>query len=182
MVCPWWLGYFLISPYRKKRQDPEKILEPYIKPGMKVVDFGSAMGFFSIPLASLVGDSGKVYCLDIQEKMLNKLMKRAVKFGVNNIIETKLIDSNENIFNELSGKADFILLFAVAHEVPDKEKLFNNLFKMMKRDGIMLFSEPTGHVKKGAFEISLSIAEKSGFIKIKSIDIKSEHSMLFTKN
>ena len=180
-VCPWWLGFFLISPYRKKKQNPEAILSPYLKPGMKAVDFGSAMGFFSLAMAKLIGDSGKVYCLDIQKRMLSKLEKRADKAGVGNIIETRLIDEKDNDYNDLKNVADFVLLFAVAHEVPDRDSLFRDLYGMLKSGGILLFSEPTGHVKIDAFEKSISIALKAGFVRKEEITIPGGHSVLLEK-
>jgi hypothetical protein len=51
-VCPWWLGYTFILPIRKYQHNPEQILGPHIKEGMTIMDYGSAMGYFSIPLAS----------------------------------------------------------------------------------------------------------------------------------
>jgi 2-polyprenyl-3-methyl-5-hydroxy-6-metoxy-1,4-benzoquinol methylase len=72
-VCPVWVGYLLSSPIRKLFQDPDKILGPYIKEGMTVLDFGCAMGFFSLPAARMVGSNGKVICIDIQKGMIEKL-------------------------------------------------------------------------------------------------------------
>jgi len=69
-VCPVWVGYFLASPIRKLYQNPFDILRPYLKEGMKVIDIGSAMGFFSIPAAKMAGSSGKVICIDLQKKCL----------------------------------------------------------------------------------------------------------------
>src|SRR5437867_3779272 len=74
-VCPWWIGYILASPVRKLMHNPHTILAPYVNKGMTVLDFGSAMGFFSIPLAQMVGPAGKVICVDMQEKMLERLKK-----------------------------------------------------------------------------------------------------------
>ena len=68
-VCPYWIGYFLINPFRKYIHNPQEILGEYIKPGMKVIDYGCAMGYFSLPMAKMVGESGKVYGFDIQDKM-----------------------------------------------------------------------------------------------------------------
>ena len=69
-VCPLWVGYLLASPIRKLLQNPKKILSPYIEEDMKVLDIGCAMGFFSIPLARLIGSNGKVICVDMQKKMI----------------------------------------------------------------------------------------------------------------
>ena len=88
-ICPWWVGYFLISPIRRWLQDPEKILSPYINEGMTVLDIGPGMGFFTIPAARMVGESGKVIAVDVQEKMLTVLRKRAEKAGVAGRVVTK---------------------------------------------------------------------------------------------
>ena len=71
-VCPWWLGYFLASPLRKLMQNPDTILSGHISEGMTALDVGSAMGFFSIPMARLVGASGKVICVDLGGKSIVK--------------------------------------------------------------------------------------------------------------
>ena len=93
MVCPAWLGYFLASPIRKLIHPPQTILTPYVREGMTVLDIGCGMGFFSIPLAQMVGAAGKVICVDMQEKMLKRLEKRAQKAGVSARIETRLCSS-----------------------------------------------------------------------------------------
>ena len=91
-VCPWWVGYLLVSPIRRWFQDPEKILSPYINEGMTVLDIGPGMGFFTIPAARMVGDSGRVIAVDLQDKMLKSLVKRAEKAGVAGRIVTKLCE------------------------------------------------------------------------------------------
>lgn len=48
---------------------------------MTVLDVGSAMGFFSLPMAEMVGPGGKVVCIDVQLKMLQVLRRRAVEGG-----------------------------------------------------------------------------------------------------
>jgi len=116
-VCPWWMGYLLLIPLRKYGQNPQKILGKYLHPGMKVIDFGSAMGYFSLPMAKMVNPSGKVYCFDIQQKMLDKLMKRVRSAGLEQCVELRNVNSG-SAFDGLDSNIDFVLLFAVAHEVP----------------------------------------------------------------
>ena len=126
-VCPWWIGYILASPVRKLLHNPRKILAPYVKEGMTVLDFGSAMGFFSIPLAQMVGPAGKVICIDLQEKMIARLKKRAQKAGVAARLETRLCTQDSLGLEPLARTIDFALLFAVVHEVPAREALFAGL-------------------------------------------------------
>lgn len=164
-VCPWYIGVLLANPLRKLIQNPDKIIGEYVKPGMKVIDYGSAMGYFSLPMAKKVGNSGRVYCFDIQEKMLGGLVNRAKSAGLVNIIEPRLIMNDDHDFDDLKETADFALLFAVAHEVPDQKRLFNSLASMLKPGAKLLFAEPKGHVKPEAFARSVSLAEKTGFKK-----------------
>jgi len=180
-VCPWWLGYFLINPVRKFRHNPDKILGEFVKPGMKVVDFGSAMGWFSLPMAKMVGGNGKVYCFDIQEKMLSKLEQRAVKAGVRNIIEPRLIEEDRNVYSDINGTIDFALLCAVAHEVPDQQQLFNTLYSLLKPNGKLLFMEPAGHVSVEGFAKSIDIAKKSGFKLLMPFDGNKNLSIVLQK-
>lgn len=179
-VCPWWLGYFLLNPLRKKRQDPHELLEHYINKDDQVLDYGSGMGYFSVPMAQLVGENGKVYCLDLQQKMLDGLMRRARKRNLQNIITPVLVTSSES--SKIKGKSiDFALLFAVAHEVPDKEKLFLELYRLLKDDGLLLFAEPKGHVSFDDFERSVGIAVSSGFHILGNKEIWKSHAVMLQK-
>lgn len=152
----------LLIPFRKFVQDSEEILSPYVQPGMNIMDYGCAMGYFSIPLAMMTGRKGQVYCVDIQRKMLEELKKRSVKYNVTSIIRPLQVGKNYHPA-DLSGQLDLILLFAVVHEVPDKEQLFNDLFLMSKNGGKVLFAEPKGHVTSLTFSKCLQLAQSAGF-------------------
>jgi ubiquinone/menaquinone biosynthesis C-methylase UbiE len=162
-ICPVWIGYLLLSPLRKLFQNPYKILMPYFKKGMTVMDLGSAMGYFSLPLAEIVGPEGKVVCVDVQEKMLTVLKKRASKVGLNDRIETHLCNVESLNLNGLKGNIDFALAFAMVHEVQDASKLFNEVYNGLKNGGTLLVVEPAGHVSENDFTKTISLAEKSKF-------------------
>jgi ubiquinone/menaquinone biosynthesis C-methylase UbiE len=180
-VCPWWLGYLLACPVRKLINNPDKIVGPFVKPGMKIIDYGSGMGYFSLPMAKMVGNTGKVFCFDIQEKMLEHLVDKAEKAGIKNIIEPRLITDGSEAYKNMEQVADFGLLYAVAHEVPDRGKLFITLASMIKPKGRLLFAEPQGHVTHKDFEESVALAEKAGFIKVDVRPDKKCFSILLEK-
>jgi 2-polyprenyl-3-methyl-5-hydroxy-6-metoxy-1,4-benzoquinol methylase len=69
-VCPVWVGHFLASPLRKLLNNPKSMLGKHVIKDMIVLDIGCAMGFFSLPLAEMVGAKGKVICIDLQEKRM----------------------------------------------------------------------------------------------------------------
>lgn len=181
-ICPWWAGYFLINPLRKLSEDPEKIFTPYIRPGMTIIDYGCAMGYFSIPLARMTSPSGKVYCFDIQERMLKKLEKRARKRNLQKIISLHLITGNDqNDFAGIDHSADFALLYHVVHEVPEKKTLFRNIYRMMKPGALLYFAEPPAHVKAAEFDQSVEYARQAGFVVEKSQADLRKNSILFKK-
>ncbi len=142
----------LASPLRRFLQDPEGIVRPYVKEGMSVLDIGCGMGFFSLPLAKLVGETGKVVCLDLQEKMIKGLIRRAQKIRLSDRIDARICLQNSLGVSDIAGKIDFALAFALVHEVPDKERLFTEIYNTMKQTAELLVAEPKGHVSKPDFE------------------------------
>ena len=81
-ICPWWIAYTFDNPFRRIFHNPEKMLGSYVSKGMTVLDVGCGMGFFSIGLARLVGDTGCVIAADVQSKMLGVMQRRSEKAGV----------------------------------------------------------------------------------------------------
>ncbi len=180
-VCPFWIGYLLLSPFRKLFQNPNNILKPFLEPGFTALDFGSAMGYFSIPMAKLVQPEGKVICIDIQEKMLNVLLKRAKKASVDKFIETCIATQKSAELEKYYNSVDFVLAFAVAHEVPDQNYLFKELSNVLKPGGKLLFSEPSSHVSESDFQNSVNIALQNNFSEIEPVNIRRSRSVLFNK-
>lgn len=180
-VCPVWVGYLLASPLRKLIQNPEKILSPHVKPGMNVADMGCAMGFFSIPMARMVGPKGRVVCVDIQEKMLHALKKRAVKAGVDTAMTYKLCAGGTFGLEDYGQDIDFILASAVAHEVPDPARLFDETCRALKPGGRFLLCEPAGHVSPKQFEITVNHARACGYREVNIPKIGRSHAVLLEK-
>jgi len=146
VVCPWWIGYLLVSPIRRwiEIRNPEEFLNPYIKPGMTVFEPGPGMGFFTLAMAKLVGASGRVIAADIQPKMLHALRTRADKAGLLTRIETRLAGENSLGVGDLENSIDFVLAWAMVHELPSADNFFAEVSATMKRRATLLFAEPSG--------------------------------------
>ena len=181
-ICPVWIGYLLANPLRKLIQDPAKILSPYLKPGMMALDIGPGMGFFSLPMADMVGAQGKVICVDLQEGMLRHLEKRAQKAGVASRIETRACRENSLCLSDVNGKIDFALAFAMVHEVPDAARLLNELAAALKSGGRLLISEPSGHVSAQHFEQTIALAKQHGLSVVETSTIRGGRSVLLAKS
>jgi len=152
-VCPVELSGSLDNKWRRWLQNPQKILSPYISSGLKVLDIGCGPGFFSIEIAKMIGDKGKLYSVDLQEGMLNLIKKKIAGTELESRIH--LIKSDVDGFS-LPEKVDFILAFYMVHEVPDKENLFKLFKSFLNANGKLLFIEPKlFHVSKKEFELLL---------------------------
>jgi len=177
-VCPWWLAYTFDNPLRRIFHKPEKIFSPYLDKGMTAIDIGCGMGFFSIGMARIVGETGKVISVDLQEEMLDILIKRATKAGVANRISTFLCDENNIGVNE---KVDFALTFWMAHETPDEFTFLKQIHSILKRSGRLLLAEPRMHVTSGEFNKTLSLAQEAGFKMIDTPKIYFSRTALLEK-
>ena len=180
-ICPVWVGYLLASPARKLFQNPRKILRPYVSEAMLVMDIGCAMGFYSLPLARMVGPNGKVICVDMQEGMIRSLEKRAQKAGLSSRIKTLICHEDSLGLDDIEEKVDFALASAVVHEVPDAAIFFSEIHKAMKPAGKLLVAEPKGHVSEQDFEKTVSIAKQSGFTVTDTPGIKLSRAVLLER-
>jgi ubiquinone/menaquinone biosynthesis C-methylase UbiE len=163
-ICPWWLGYFLMNPVRRWRQNPAKILRPFVSEGMLVVEPGCGMGFFTLELARLVGPRGRIIAVDIQERMLAGLRRRAGKAGFAGRIEARLATPGSLMLDDLAGRADFALAIAVVHELPDQDYFFAVMHRALRSGSKLLVAEPRAHVKAAEFQASMDTARRSGFL------------------
>lgn len=148
---------------------------------MHVLDVGPAMGFFTLPLARLVGPSGQVICVDIQEKMLEALMRRARRANVAARIETRVCDTESLRADDLTLQIDFVLAFYVVHEVGDAARFFGEVHGVLRHRGRVLFAEPRGHVSEREFQEALSVAEANGLRKVESLNIARSHAAILER-
>ncbi len=158
------MGYVIANPLRKIGENPKKILAPLVEPGMTAVDLGCAMGFFSLPLARMVGDDGRVVCVDLQRRMLSTLERRARRRGLDHIIETRECAEDDLGLDDLLGRADLVLAVHVVHEVPDPERFLAACRAVLRPFGRLLVIEPKGHVSAEDFERTVQLAHKVGFM------------------
>jgi ubiquinone/menaquinone biosynthesis C-methylase UbiE len=181
-VCPWWMGYLLANPVRKLLQDPKQIIEPYVREGMTTLDIGPGMGYFTLPMAAMVGDTGRVIAVDLQEKMLDSLKRRADRAGLAGRIETRLCTVTSLNIDDLSERVDFALTFAVLHEMLDIPHALKSIGRTLRPGGTLLIAEPTGHVSEVAFGKTIAAAEACGLSMIDQPSIRRSRTALLTKN
>jgi ubiquinone/menaquinone biosynthesis C-methylase UbiE len=139
------------------------------------MDLGCGMGHFSIGMAGLVGPTGKVIAVDLQQKMLDILGNRARRAGLSDRIFAHLCQADD-IGLEVS--AEFILAFWMVHEVPDQNFFFKRLKSMLAAEGKILIAEPKMHVTAETFERTLDIAQSCSLQCIERPDIRFSRTAL----
>jgi ubiquinone/menaquinone biosynthesis C-methylase UbiE len=180
-VCPWWVGYLLVNPLRKLFHDPERILQPFVHRGMLALDVGCAMGFFTLPMARLAGDDGRVIAVDLQERMIRSINSRAAKAGLLARIEPRVCTSRSLEIDDLAGRVDFALAFAVLHEMPDINGALASICRSLRQGGRLLIAEPTGHVSVQEFDRTIAAATRCGLDVVGSPCIRRCHSRLLSR-
>jgi len=108
-----------------------------IKPGFHVLDYGCGPGSYIVPLAELVGESGKVYALDIHPLAIQK---------VQDIVSKKQLTNVESILSDCQtglpdNTLDTVLLYAAFHHLSDPEVVLKELYRVLKPDGILSFGD-----------------------------------------
>jgi ubiquinone/menaquinone biosynthesis C-methylase UbiE len=167
-VCPWWFCYAFDNPLRRLVHDPQRILAGLVQPGQTALDLGCGMGYFSIPLARLVGPGGRVICVDVQEQMLDGVRRRAERAGVADRI--RLHQAGPHGIG-LAETADFALAFWMLHEVPDQAAFLAEVGACLAPGGRLMIVEPRIHVGSAAFERSVEVAVGVGYSEVTRSDI-----------
>jgi ubiquinone/menaquinone biosynthesis C-methylase UbiE len=175
-VCPWWFAYTFDNPFRRLIHPPERLFEGLVDEGQTAVDIGCGMGHFTLGLARMVGQSGQVIAVDLQERMLGLVRQRAARSGLLDRIELRQAAAERLHVGE---KVDFVLAFWMAHEVPDKPGFFEAAASILKPSAHFLLVEPKGHVTQAVFEQEVMQAQAAGLIPVKNPSIAISRAALF---
>ncbi|MCX6160473.1 MAG: arsenite methyltransferase [Ignavibacteriae bacterium] len=153
-----------------------------IKEGDTVLDLGSGAGNDAFVARAITGEKGKVIGLDFTEEMIEKARVNAEKLGYNNV-EFRFGDIEK--MPVTANKADVIISNCVLNLVPDKEKAFKEIYRVLKTEGHFSVSDvvATGDlpqsIKSGAElyagcvsgaikkEEYLGIIEDAGFVNLR---------------
>jgi ubiquinone/menaquinone biosynthesis C-methylase UbiE len=119
---------------------PEKIVNQMgvIKPGMTISDFGSGSGYFTIPMAKLVGKDGKVYAFDVLEDALEALESKAELAGLFNI-ETRRVNLEKPKATGLNDNSqDCVVLSNILFQSQKKEDILKEAARILKPDKYLI--------------------------------------------
>jgi len=175
-----WYHMILFGDWLRRRlQRPQSFLPEMVADGMTVVDIGCGLGLYSIELAKLVGETGKVLAVDLQAEMLKLAQKKAGKAGFADKIE--FIQCRKDDI-KVPRQVDFALTMWVVHEMPDRRRFFKQLYKTLKPNGSYLLAEPKFHITKALYKIICNEAEDAGFRPISQPKVALSYAALFERS
>jgi ubiquinone/menaquinone biosynthesis C-methylase UbiE len=127
---------------RPEREEEERASESFqqlqLKPGMVVCDMGCGNGYWSLPIARDVGETGRVLAVDIQIEMLQKLRERSERAKLNNIepIRGDVDDPNLPV-----NEVDLLLMVDVYHEFSHPESMLWGIRRSLTPTGVVALLE-----------------------------------------
>ena len=152
------LRNMFISRSVSLNQAEKELKDLGIKNGGKVLDFGCGSGQYAIAAAKLVGDSGKVFAVDLHPSALRMVDEKASALGLSNV---------ETIYSDLetgldAGSVDMVLLFDALRGRKDIKSLLNEVHRVVKRKGAV-------HVKRSGLKNGRveELMVKDGFFHLK---------------
>jgi len=124
-------GFSLDEATRRSWYNPEAILQNLTE-GMVFADVGCGDGFFSILAAKKVGETGKVYSVDVDASAIERLKEKAKLQGLKNIT-AKASEAEETLF--CSKCVDTVFYSMVLHDFSDPARVLKNAWQMLKHTG-----------------------------------------------
>jgi ubiquinone/menaquinone biosynthesis C-methylase UbiE len=127
------MKHLLLSEDRAQRLDPYEILRALdVKPGMVLADLGCGPGFFTLPAAELVGPTGLVYAVDVQQEMVDALRSRLAQAEVKNVVVRRSSEVEPSL---PQASVDLAILAYMLHEVEQRAKFLLATKRLLKSGG-----------------------------------------------
>jgi precorrin-6B methylase 2 len=179
---------WLDRPEREEEEQPAKALDSLeIHPGDVVADLGAGSGYFTFRIAPIVGKTGKVLAVEVQEAMLNTLQARAAAMKATNV---EVVRGSETDPHLPTRGVDLVLFVDVYHELTYPFEVMTKVREALKPGGRVVFVEyrkedPTVRIKE-VHKMSVKQLEKEmnavGLVRVRTVEtLPLQHIVTFEK-
>jgi ubiquinone/menaquinone biosynthesis C-methylase UbiE len=136
-AMPYWQRFFVDLPHPGiTRGRLIEILEP--APRDRLLEVGPGTGYFALTVAESLGERGRLEVYDLQQEMIDHVMRRAEESGVKNITGWTG-DAQEMLFEP--NRFDGAYLTLVLGEIPDQDAALSELARVVKPGGRVVVGE-----------------------------------------
>ncbi|MGE5630928.1 MAG: class I SAM-dependent methyltransferase [Caulobacteraceae bacterium] len=123
----------LDNEQRRKALPPFKILDDIgLKEGDVMADIGCGIGYFTFPASEIVGESGKVYAMDIFPEMLEEVARKAEEKNSSNVV---IVETSEDGLKIPEGSVNLAFISLVLHEIENKDKYLVEVDRVLSDSG-----------------------------------------------
>ena len=159
-ACPYSQRLFLDLPRPfMRRQTLRDMLD--LAPSERVLEVGPGTGYYSLDVARQLAPDGQLAVLDLQQPMLDELMRRAAMAGTANVVATQG-DARDLPFPAATFDAAFLV--ATLGEIPDRDQALRELHRVLKPGGWLVVGEGQPDPHMLTIDDLRSRAEAIGFI------------------
>lgn len=138
-ACPYSQRFWVEAPHPGiTRKRLLEILDP--RPGEDVLEVGPGTGYYSLAVAGRLGE-GTLALFDIQQEMLDHVMRRAQERGLTNVAPT-LGDARSLPYDDASFDAAYLV--SVLGEIPDQDAALRELARVLRPGGRLVVGELFG--------------------------------------
>jgi ubiquinone/menaquinone biosynthesis C-methylase UbiE len=129
------------EPERERWQHVAEIFQAMrIHAGSVVADVGAGDGFLTVRLSPLVGNGGRVYACDIDERKLSYLHRRVGEAHLNNVVTVKGEEDDPRL---PAAQLDAVVILNSYHEMPRGDDMLRHIRDSLKPGGRLIIAEPS---------------------------------------
>ena len=121
------------DPARAEWQKPDEVLKVLaLRPGQVVCDIGAGPGYFALPIARAVGSAGRVYAVDVEPRILDRLRTHLRESGLRNVTPVLAVDDDPLV---PPAACDLILVVDTYHHFPGGPTYLRRLGRSLRPGG-----------------------------------------------
>ncbi len=165
--CPWEISFVLENPLRRRVMSAGDTLKRVgLKEGMTALELGPGPGFLTVEAARIVGDSGRLVCVDIQSRMLGQLKKKLKRHSIKNADQ---VLGSANALPLAAGAMDLAFLVCVLGEVPRNDEALHELHRALRTGGILSITELVVDPDYSTRQSVIAKGERAGFRHVETL-------------
>ena len=179
MIFPHFLSWLIDNPLRRAILSPEEFARRLSLQGDEtVLEVGPGSGYFSASLARAL-PHGRLYLLDVQAEMLEKVRRKMERSGIENVDFT-LLDAGAK-FPFPDSHFDVAVLVSVLGEVADQSSCLASLYRVLRSGGLLGIHESLPDPDLIPFEDLTALVRTHGFVAAGRFGGAYNYTALFRK-